>query len=110
MKMNMENSSLSKHTAAFGLSLAVTSVVNALLVIAKEKSPAVQAGMKRLTGHHWITHSAGIIVLFFLTGWLLTKINGGRGISPAFPSLLRAVVGGVALGALIIIGFYLFAD
>jgi hypothetical protein len=106
----MENSSLSKNTRAFGLSLAVTSVINALLVVAKERSPAVQAGMKRLTGHHWITHSAGIIVLFFVMGWLLAKTNGGRGVTLTFQNLLRTLVGGVVLGALIIVGFYLFAD
>jgi len=106
----MENSSLSKNTIAFGLSLAVTSVINGLLVVAKEKSPAVQSLMKRLIGHHWITHSAGIILLFLVLGWLLAKTNGGQGVKIAFPNLLGTVVGGVALGALIIVGFYLFAD
>ena len=48
----MENRAVSKYTTSFGLSLALTSVLNALLVVVKEKSPAVQAGMKSLTGHN----------------------------------------------------------
>ena len=46
----MENQPVSKYTVAFGLSLAWCSVLNALLVIVKEKNPAVQAAMKKLTG------------------------------------------------------------
>ena len=106
----MPNSPLSKNADAYGLSLAVTSVINALLVIAKEKSPAVQAGMKQLTGHHWITHSAGIGLLFLVLGWGLTKTNGGRGVTLAFPAWRRLFVGGVVLGAAIIVGFYLLDD
>ncbi len=35
----MESTSLPKHTVAFGLSLAITSVVNSIIVTAKEKTP-----------------------------------------------------------------------
>ena len=52
----MEPAGLSKHTVSFGLALAIASVVNGVLVIAKEKSPAVQAAMQKLTGSHWVTH------------------------------------------------------
>jgi len=50
----MENTSVSKYTISFGLSLALTSVINALLVVAKEKIPAVMTGLQKLTGHHWV--------------------------------------------------------
>lgn len=106
----MENPTLSKYSISFGLALAVTSVVNALLVMAKEKSPAVLAAMKNLTGHHWITHSAVVVVLFFVLGWLFATFNGGQGVKLTANNLLRAIVGGVALGGLLIVGFYLFAD
>ena len=46
----MENNNLSRYTLSFGLVLAVASVANGLLVIAKEKIPAVLAGMQKLTG------------------------------------------------------------
>ena len=107
--MNAENPALSKYTVAFGQSLAVAGVVNGLLVVAKEKSPAVMAGMKRLTGHHWITHSAIVIALFFLLGWILAQTNRDGAKLPV-NSLIRTLVGGVILGSLIIVGFYLLAD
>ena len=106
----MENSATSKYTAAYGLALAVTSLVNALLVVVKEKSPAVQAAMKSLTGHHWITHSTVIILLFLVLGGILSLANGGKGIKLGGNSLIGTIVGGVTLGALIIAGFYLVAD
>ena len=106
----MENSSSSKYPNSFGLALAVTSVVNALLVVVKEKSPAVQAAMKHLTGHHWITHSTVIILLFLVLGGVLSLANGGKGVKLTGNSLIGTVVAGVTLGALIIAGFYLVAD
>lgn len=108
--MNGESRALSKYTASFAVSLAVASVVNGLLVVAKEKSPAVMAGMKRLAGHHWITHSAIVIALFFLLGWVLARANGGGGVKLPVNSLVRVLAGGVILGGLIIVGFYLISD
>ena len=72
--MNMENNTVSKYTISFGLSLAL-SVVNALLVIAKEKSTAVRAEMQRITGSHWITHVA-IVLIFF------SSLSGGCSPAP----------------------------
>jgi hypothetical protein len=106
----MENTGLSKRTIAFGIALALACVINALLVVVKEKSGAVMAEMKKLTGHHWITHSAVIIVLFFGVGWLLARARGGRGINMTARGLVGTVVSGVAVAGLIIVGFYLFAD
>ncbi len=105
----MENAP-SKYTVSFGLSFALTSVVNALLVVAKEKSHAVQNWMQHLTGHHWITHAGIIIVLFFALGWLLAQINGGQGPKMAAKRLPGVILAGAAAGYLIITGFYLIAD
>lgn len=102
----MENIPVSKSTVSFGLSLAICSVVNALLVVVKEKSPAVAAHMQKITGHHWVTHAALIVLLFFLGGGLLglanLKLTAGR--------LLGVVTAGVVAGGLIIMGFYLMGD
>jgi len=106
----MENPGLSKHTVSFGLSLALASVANGLLVIAKESSPAVQAGMQKITGHHWITHSIVIIALFLGGGWLFAQMNGGQGIKFTATRLIKTVVRGVVLGGLLIVGFYLIGD
>ena len=110
MSPNMETASVSKYTISFGLSAALASVVNALLVVAKEKSPAVQAGMQRLTGHHWVTHSAIILILFGFFGWLFARANGGQGLKMSVNRLIGMIVAGVVTGGLIIVGFYLIGD
>jgi membrane-bound metal-dependent hydrolase YbcI (DUF457 family) len=112
---NIENAGqeakpLSKFTISYGLSLALCSVVNALLVVVKEKNPAVAAYMKNITGHHWVTHSAFVVLLFVLCGWLFALPNRGNGFPLSANRLIAIVVSGVVLGGLIIMGFYLVAD
>jgi hypothetical protein len=106
----MENKTISKYTISFGLALAICSLINALLVIAKEKSPALQAGLKKITGHHWITHSTIVILLFILLGWLLAQTKGGRGFSLTAARLIKIITVGVFAAGGLIIGFYLLAD
>jgi len=103
----MENPRLSSNSTAFGIALVVASIANALLVAAKEKSPKVLGFMKGLTGHHWITHCTFIILLFLVLGWILSHINGNKGIQMASGLLNATVVGGVILAGTIIVGFYL---
>lgn len=104
MNAQDNTTTLPKYAVSFGLSLAVCSVINALLVIAKEKNPAVQAAMQKLTGHHWVTHSTIVLTLFIVLGFLFPKIN-----MPA-NRLVKIVLAGVLVSALMIIGFYLVAD
>jgi predicted ferric reductase len=106
----MENTGVSKYTISFGLSLALASVANGLLVVAKEKIPAVLAGMQKLTGHHWVSHSAIILGLFAFFGWLFAQTNGGQGIKMTVNRLIGTLVAGVATGGLVILGFYLIGD
>lgn len=106
----METPSVSKYTISFGLSMALASVANGLLVVAKEKIPAVLAGMQKFSGHHWITHSVLILGLFALGGWLFAQFGGGQGIRLAAGRLIGVLVAGVATGSLIILGFYLLGD
>jgi hypothetical protein len=97
----MQNNALSKHTTSFGLSLAVCSLVNSLLVIAKEKSPAVQSAMQKIAGHHWVTHAAIILILFVILGFLFANI------AISVDRLIKTIVAGVFLSGFIIVGFYL---
>ena len=106
MNSNSETSGLSKSARALGIALAVASVVNALLVVVKEKSPALQAEMKKLTGHHWITHVLFILALFLISGWVCSRLN----LRFTTSKLITTLVSGIALAGLIILGFYLFAD
>jgi hypothetical protein len=99
----MQINTLSKYTISFGLSLAICSLVNAVLVIAKEKSPAVQSAMQRLTGHHWVTHVIVVLVVFVILGFLFA------GVTISVNRLIKAIVGGVFASGLIIVGFYLIS-
>jgi hypothetical protein len=106
----MENTGLSKCTVSFGLSLALASVANGVLVAAKEKIPAVMAGMQALTGHHWVSHGAIVLGLFAVCGWLFARANGGQGFKMSVNGLIGVVASGVVAGGLIIMGFYLIGD
>lgn len=101
---------LSKNTVAFGLALAIASVVDGLLVVAKEKSPAVLSGMARVSGHHWVTHSAIVLGVFGASGWAFAGRNAGQGIQMTVNRLIGTLMAGVAIGSLIIAGFYLIGD
>jgi hypothetical protein len=105
-----KNNSISKSTKAFGLSLALASVVDALLVGAKEKSSAVMSGMQKLTGHHWITHGIAVMAVFSVCGFLFGRLNGGQGPKISAGGLIGMVVLGVLVGGGIIVGFYLVGD
>ncbi|MGO8700297.1 MAG: hypothetical protein ACLQVY_21615 [Limisphaerales bacterium] len=106
----MENAAISKHTKSFGLSLALCAVLNALLVIAKERSKAVAAWMQRITGHHWITHVAMVLILFAMFGWCIGRTNGGQGPKAPVHRLTAVVFSGVAASILIILSFYVIAE
>ncbi len=106
--MSSTTNTTSKYTVSFGLSLALCSVLNALLVIVKEKSPTVMSAMAKMTGHHWITHSAIMLVLFLLFGFGLAGRGAGPANSPA--RLIKILVTWLLAGAVMIIGFYLLAD
>jgi hypothetical protein len=106
----MENIPISKHTISFGLSVALCAVLNALLVIAKERSKGLEDSMQRITGHHWITHVAIILILFAICGWGIGRTNNGQGAKMPIDRLTGILCSGVVAGVLIVLGFYVIAD
>jgi hypothetical protein len=106
----MENTPLSKYTVSFGLSLMLASLINAIIVIAKESSPAVMAGMKSMSGHHWVTHSAIVLVIFVGFGLIFARSRGGLGIEMTAKGLIKTLVSGVIISSILIGGFYLIGD
>ena len=99
---------ISKYTVSFGASLAITSILSALLVVVKELNEnSVLAWMKGLTSHHWITHGLFMVIAFFAIGWGLAKMNNGQGLKMTAERLVIMIVSGVVIGGLIISGFYL---
>ena len=93
----------------YGLALALSSVASALLVVAKESSPnGVMPFMKRLTGHHWSTHSAFALILFLVFGFLFTRANAAGRLQLSTRAFLRLFLTGIFFSAALIAGFYLF--
>lgn len=90
---------------AFAISAGVTSVLSALLVVLKETNEdTVLAWMKAATGHHWVTHGIIDLILFVVIGIValrsLERLEARPGLS------VGTLVGGVAIGGLIIVGFF----
>jgi hypothetical protein len=105
----MDDPGVSKKTISFGLSLALCAVLNAVLVIAKEKNKGVADWMQKMTGNHWVTHVAIILAVFVVVGSGLAGTNRGQGPRTPLHRLTGIVCFGVVAGVLIVLGFYLVA-
>lgn len=96
------------YVRSFGWSLAVASVLSALLVILKEKSDAVMALMKGATTHHWITHGMVVLFLFVVLGLMLARIaSTDTAETSDFTSIAVAIVVSTIISGLILAGFFL---
>ena len=67
----MTNNTLDKTTIGFGLSAAIMSILNTLLVIFKELTPPFKKTMAATMGHHWTTHGVAVLGLFLVLGFVL---------------------------------------
>jgi len=104
----MDENKLSATTIGFGLSVVITSVLSTLLMIVKEThEETVMAWMKKATPHHWITHGIIVVILFVVLGFLLGKMNGGKGIEIKSNALAGLLVAAAAASFVAISGFYL---
>jgi len=101
----MNDTVIGKYSVSFALSLAITSLLSAFLVVLKEQNPeTVLAWMKAATGHHWVSHGALVIGLFILLGWGLARLRVGAGLSG---NALSAVISGsLVLSGLVIAGYF----
>jgi len=103
--MAMTSTTLDKTTIGFGLSAAVMSILNTLLVIFKELTPPFKKAMAETMGHHWTTHGVAVIGLFIVLGFVLSGAvkpeswNGSR--------LGQTIAGSVILSAAALAAFYL---
>jgi len=103
----MQDNGLGKYTVSYGVSLAITVLLSALLVVFKELNDPLLNFMKKVTIHHWVTHGAFDLIIFVVLGWLLAQLNGGAGLKIPTKNFITMIVGVVVLGGLIIAGFYL---
>ena len=103
----MEQTELGKHTRSFGLSLAITSFLSALLVLLKEThEDTVLAWMKTVTVHHWVTHGLINLAVFVVLGVALSRPNNGNGINISSKALAICIAGSVVISGILIAGFY----
>jgi hypothetical protein len=103
----MQDNGLSKYTVSFGVSLVITCLLSAVLVVFKELNEPLLNWMKHVTIHHWVTHGVFDLIVFLVLGWALAQLNGGMGLNIPTKNFIKMLIGGVALGGLIIAGFYL---
>lgn len=97
---------VSARVAGFAYSYAMTALLSALLVLAKEESPTLLHAMTALTGHHWVTHGLFDIVVFVLLGLFLSRSGMAR--SATASGLIWAIVGSTIVSGAIIFGFYAY--
>ncbi len=103
----MEQTELGKYTRSFGLSLGITSLLSALLVILKEThEETVLAWMKTVTLHHWVTHGIINLIVFVVLGVVLSRPNNGNGVSISSKALAMCIAGSVVFSGILIAGFY----
>jgi hypothetical protein len=101
----MTSTTLDKTTIGFGLSAAVMSILNTLLVVFKELTPPFKAGMASAMGHHWTTHGVMVIVLFIVLGFVFSGVVKPESWSGS--RLGQTIAGSVILSAAALAAFYL---
>lgn len=101
----MANAILDKKTVGFGLSAALMSIVNTLLVIIKEMNPPIKKGMADAMGHHWTTHGIVVLTLFVVLGFAFSGLVKGE--NWRANKLCNAIVGSIILGGMGLALFYL---
>lgn len=88
------NNTLSKSTIGFGISAAITIILNMFLMILKEKIPEFHDAMVAFTGHHWVSHGVIDVVIFILLGIFFAKKALNKNISALLiSSTIISIVG-----------------
>jgi hypothetical protein len=100
-----QSGEIGTYAASFGISLGLTSLFNALLVVIKETNETTILAWMKAAGHHWITHGVLDLVVFVVLGFALAKFGQEWRRTPG--KVTASAVGGVVVGALIIAAFYL---
>ena len=96
---------MEKYTAGFGLSLIVTSLLNAIVLIIKETNNSVMSAMKAALGHHWTTHGAIVIIVFVVLGFIFSSMK----IEEKWDSqkMLKFIILATIISGVIIAGYFL---
>lgn len=101
---NQSREGISAYTASFGVSLGLTSLFNALLVVIKETNEHTVLAWMNAVGHHWVTQGVLDIIVFVTLGILLARFGETWRLQPN--KVTATAIGGVVVGGLIVAGFY----
>lgn len=102
----MQGNALGKYTWSFGVSVILTSIFSALLVVAKESNPDILKAWMKSMGHHWVIHGIFNLIVFFVLGFVLANMSktGDKHDAKALASRMVLAIAGCTL---VIAGFYL---
>ncbi|GGB92460.1 hypothetical protein GCM10011352_18150 [Marinobacterium zhoushanense] len=102
----MNDTGIGRYNRGFALSLAITSLLSALLVVIKEENQdSVLAWMIAATGHHWVTHGVLVLVLYAVLGWILAQLQLGTRLTGN--GLSAVISGSLVVSGLIIAGYFI---
>ncbi|MCX5828440.1 MAG: hypothetical protein NTV58_10645 [Deltaproteobacteria bacterium] len=96
---------MEKYTAGFGLSLIVTSLLNAVVLIIKETNNSVMSAMKAALGHHWTTHGAMIIIVFVVLGFVFSRMKIEEKCDSQ--KILKFIILATIISGVVIAGYFL---
>jgi uncharacterized membrane protein YwzB len=96
---------MEKYTAGFGLSLIVTSLLNAVILLIKETNDSVMSAMRAALGHHWTTHGAIVIIVFVVLGFVFSSMKFEEKWDSQ--KMLKFIILAKIIGGIIVAGFFL---
>ncbi len=103
--MKTPTHTLNKHTRGYTLAAAWAVLFNTVLTWIKELYPSVNAAMKSMLGHHWITHGVAVVLAFLVLGVFFSRSR--KGVSDQ--SVLVILVASVVVGAAGLVTLFLIA-
>lgn len=104
-KLMKSATKMNKYALGFGLSLVVTNLLNAVILVVKEVSAPVMNAMKVALGHHWTTHAVLLIFLFIILGAVFSTYE----VAAKWDSrkMMYYIIGSVVISVAIITVFFL---
>lgn len=96
---------MNKYALGFGLSLVVTNLLNAVILVIKEVSAPVMNVMKAALGHHWTTHAVLLLFVFVILGAVFSIYEVGAKWDSR--KMMYYIIGSVVISVVIITVFFL---
>lgn len=96
---------MNKYALGFGLSLVVTNLLNAVILVVKEVSSSVMNVMKAALGHHWTTHAVLLLFVFVVLGAVFSIYEVG--VKWDSRKMMYYIIGSVIISVVIITVYFL---